>query len=216
MAMNTHSGQIIHIPEPSLTGFSSINRFWDKTRETVSAKILPGQYYVTTDDECIVTVLGSCVSACIRDRVYDIGGMNHFMLPRSFQDTDDSPIDMSDAARYGNYAMEHLINDILKHGGRRENLEVKVVGGGRIIAGMTNIGSKNISFIREYLQTEGMDILAEDVGDIYPRKVVYYPLTGKVKVKKMRTLHNDTIRAREERYMHEIARESVAGDVELF
>lgn len=215
-AMKTNSSHSIHIPEPSLPGFSFINRFWDKTRKTVSAKILPGQYYVTTDDECIVTVLGSCVSACIRDRVFDIGGMNHFMLPRSFQDTDASPVDMSDAARYGNYAMEHLINDILKHGGRRENLEIKIVGGGRIIAGMTNIGSKNISFIREYLQTEGMDILAEDVGDIYPRKVVYYPLTGKVQVKKMRSLHNDTIRAREERYMHEIASESVAGDVELF
>ncbi len=214
--MSSDHKQYINIPKPSLRGFTSINRFWDKSREAISAKILPGQYYVTTDDEYIVTVLGSCVSACIRDRVAGIGGMNHFMLPRSYQDSDDTPIDLSDAARYGNYAMEHLINDILKHGGRRDYLEVKIVGGGRIIANMTNIGSKNISFVRDYLQTEGMQVLAEDVGDIYPRKVVYHPLSGKVKVKKMRSLHNDTIRVREERYMHEIASESVAGDVELF
>jgi len=213
--MKTSREQLVDIPKPSLKGFSNINRYWDKTRKSVSAKILPGQYYVTVDDEIIVTVLGSCVSACIRDRVLGIGGMNHFLLPRNHQ-VDDPLIDMSDAARYGNYAMEHLINDILKYGGRRENLEVKIIGGGSIISSVTNIGSKNISFVRRYLQIEGMVIVAEDVGDVFPRKVVYHPMSGKVQVKKMRSLHNDTIKVREERYMRKIASEAITGDIELF
>jgi len=205
-----------NIPRPSIKGFNHINRYWDKTRDGVSAKILPGEYYVTPDDEYVITVLGSCVSACIRDRVFGIGGMNHFMLPKKVTDYDDSPVDMSDAARYGNYAMEHLINDILKNGGRRENLEVKIVGGGSIIANMTNIGLKNVEFVRKYLETEGFAVLGEDVGDVYPRKVAYHPLSGKVKVKKMRSQHNSTIVVREERYMNTIEEVPVSGDVELF
>ena len=209
-------GRHENIPRASLKGFTHINRYWDRTRDGICAKILPGEYYVTTADEYVVTVLGSCVSACIRDRVFGIGGMNHFMLPKNSQHDDNSVIDMSAAARYGNYAMEHLINDILKNGGRRENLEVKVVGGGRIIANMTNIGDKNISFVREYLETEGLKIVGEDLGDIYPRKVAYHPLSGKVKVKKMRSMHNRTILDREERYLDSIKEKPVVGDVELF
>ena len=168
------------------------------------------------DDEYIVTVLGSCVSACIRDRVSGIGGMNHFMLPEIFNEAEQIPVNNSESARYGSYAMEHMINTILKHGGRRENLEVKIVGGGRIIGNMANIGDKNIAFVRRYLQTEGMEVVAEDVGDIFPRKVVYHPISGKVRVKKMRSMHNDTIRAREQNYMKELDKVRVSGDVELF
>jgi len=205
------------IPPPSIREFRFINRYWDKTRDAVSAKILPGEYYVTLDDEYIITVLGSCVSACIRDKVYGIGGMNHFMLPENMDDKHGlMATSMSEAARYGNYAMEHLINDILKNGGRRENLEVKIVGGGRIIANMTNIGAKNIAFVQDYIKTEGLELLGEDVGDIYPRKVAYNPRSGKVKVKKMRSMHNGTVREREEKYMQSIEQKPVAGDVELF
>jgi len=204
-----------NIPAPSVKGFVHINRFYDRERDCISAKILPGEYYVTTADEHILTVLGSCVSACIRDRVFGIGGMNHFMLPKNYKD-DNEKFNISDAARYGNYAMEHLINDILKNGGRRENLEVKIVGGGRIIANMSNVGLKNVHFVKEYLQTEGFEIMGEDVGDIYPRKVAYYPLTGKVKVKKLRSLHNDTVLTREEEYANTIVQKPVAGDIELF
>jgi len=214
--MNAMFDRRSNLPKASVKGFRHINRFWDKTRDAVSAKILPGEYYVTMDDEYVITVLGSCVSACIRDKVFGIGGMNHFMLPKNYREDDGSPVDMSDAARYGNYAMEHLINDILKNGGRRENLEVKIVGGGRIIANMSNIGLKNVDFVKEYLKTEGLVILGEDVGDVYPRKVAYHPQSGKVKVKKMRSLHNSTILVREEQYMHTIEQEPVSGDVELF
>lgn len=204
------------IPPPSVKGFAHINRFYDKTRDGVSAKILPGEYYVTVSNEFVLTVLGSCVSACIRDKVFGIGGMNHFMLPKNYKEDGQVSINISDSTRYGNYAMEHLINDILKHGGRKENLEVKIVGGGRIIASKSSIGLKNVEFVKEYLHTEGYTIMGEDVGDIYPRKVAYCPMTGKVKVKKMRSLHNDTVLVREQEYASKIDKKPVAGDVELF
>lgn len=196
----------------AIKGFSHINRYLDRTRDKIAAKILPGQYYVTIHDEIITTVLGSCVSACIRDKALGIGGMNHFMLPIGAQDVVTA---ISDAARYGNYAMEHMINDILKNGAKRENLEVKIVGGGKIIANMTNVGQKNIEFVKEYIRSENLNLIGEDVGDIYPRKVVYHPHSGKVNVKKLRSMHNDTILTREEQYMQEI-KQPVAGDIELF
>lgn len=204
-------------PARTLRGFSGINRYWDRQREIYAAKILPGQYYVTVEKELITTVLGSCVSACIRDPAMGIGGMNHFMLP-----TGDNPAKLmernSDAARYGNFAMEKLINDILKHGGRRENLEVKVFGGGKVIEHMTeaDIGGRNIRFVREFLATEGLRIVAEDLGDIFPRKVVYDPQSGKVQIKKLRSMHNDTIAKREASYKKELDKKSVSGDIELF
>ncbi len=204
-------------PAKTLRGFAEINRYWDRQRMMYAAKILPGQYYVTVEEELIVTVLGSCVSACIRDPAMGIGGMNHFMLPSG--DHNGKLMERnSDATRYGNFAMEKLINDILKNGGRRENLEIKVFGGGKVIEHMTeaDIGGRNIRFVREYLATEGLRVVAEDLGDIYPRKVVYEPKTGKVQVKKLRTMHNDTVAKREESYKKELDNKPVAGDIELF
>ncbi|MDH5300967.1 MAG: chemoreceptor glutamine deamidase CheD [Gammaproteobacteria bacterium] len=199
---------------PPLKGFEHINRYWDKARGIYGAKILPGQYYVTLHDELITTVLGSCISACIRDRKLGIGGMNHFMLPS----TDDQGMlgAASAAERYGNFAMEHLINHILKNGGRRENLEVKIFGGGKILASMTDVGRKNINFVKTYIQAEGMSLVSEDVGDIFPRKVVFFPSTGKALVKRLRSLHNDTVYAREREYLDGIEKTGTSGDVELF
>lgn len=203
----------------ALRGFSTINRYWDRQRNCYAAKILPGEYYVTTHDEIIVTVLGSCVSACVRDPELRIGGMNHFMLPASADMGPASRVSLnSEATRYGNFAMEQLINDILKNGGRRENLEVKVFGGGKVIQHMTqaDIGGRNIAFVREYLATEGFRVSAEDLGDVYPRKIVYDPMSGKVLVKKLRSMHNDTITRREVGYLQELEQEPVSGDIELF
>ncbi len=201
-----------------LPGFEHINRYWDPVHRAYAAKLLPGEYYVTVEDEIIVTVLGSCVSACIRDPIRGIGGMNHFMLPASHRDEEDRWQHgcMNAAARYGNYAMELLINTILKHGGNRAHLEVKIVGGGRILTHMTDIGQRNITFVREYLRTEGLQVIAEDVGDIHPRKVYYLPSLGKVRMQKLRALHNTTILRREKAYMHSLAQQPVHGDVELF
>ena len=200
-----------------LPGFENIKRSWNSTYETVAARLLPGEYFVTLHDEAVYTTLGSCISACIRDRVSGIGGMNHFMLPIS-SNTDSSlkAADNSASARYGNFAMEHLINDILKNGGKRQNLEAKIFGGGRIIANMTDVGSRNIAFARDYLQTEGLKITSEDVGDAFPRMVVYFPATGKVKVKRLRSLHNNTIVELETRYLSTIEEKPLSGDIELF
>ncbi|MDT8404573.1 chemoreceptor glutamine deamidase CheD [Sulfuriflexus sp.] len=203
---------------PPLAGFEHINRYWDKMHNITAAKILPGEYYVTTQNEAIVTVLGSCVSACVRDKVFGIGGMNHFMLPMTTANSSDAwkNVNISAATRYGNFAMEHLINTILGNGGMRENLEVKVFGGGRILAQMTDIGSRNISFVREYIATEKLALLAEDLGDTCPRKVMYNPITGKVKMKKLRSLHNNTIIDRETEYMQKLDIEPVESEIDLF
>lgn len=205
-------------PPPVLEGFDHIKRYWDKTSQMYAAKLLPGEFYVTTHDELIVTVLGSCVSACVRDRVFGIGGMNHFMLPGASAGAAPDPHSRwaSEATRYGNFAMEALINEILKNGGRKENLEIKIFGGGKIMENMTNIGEMNIRFVREFIHAEGLKLLAEDVGDIYPRKVHYFPLSGKVKMKKLRSLHNNTIVERERRYSESLRAKPIEGDIDLF
>jgi chemotaxis protein CheD len=200
----------------ALPGFEHINRYWDKQHEKHAAKILPGEFYVTRHDEIIVTVLGSCISACVRDPITGIGGMNHFMLPVSAQLEADVNNSLGLSTRYGNYAMEHLINEILKYGGLRKNLEVKIFGGGKILAQMTDVGEKNMQFVRAFIHTEGLNLLSEDLGDIYPRKVHYYPKSGKVRVRKLRSLHNDTIGARERAYMRQIEAEQSQSDIELF
>ena len=211
------SKQLNKLPK-ALPGFDHINRYWDPHHSISAAKLLPGEYYVTNSNELITTVLGSCVSACIRDRCFGIGGMNHFMLPLSKGGVwSGSEVDLvSVATRYGNFAMEHMINDILKHGGHKKNLEVKIFGGGQILESMTDIGMSNIEFVRDYLKTEGLRIVSEDVGDIYPRKIIYYPDSGRVRLKKLKDIHNDTVVRRESAYQKDIAQEPVAGDVELF
>jgi chemotaxis protein CheD len=200
----------------ALPGFGAINRYWDDAHGMYAAKLLPGEFYVTVENETIVTVLGSCVSACIRDPETGVGGMNHFMLPVSLGAGSWEARGVGVSTRYGSHAMERLINEILKHGGRREALEVKLTGGGRILAQMTDIGNQNIRFVQEYVRTEGLRVLSRDLGDIHPRKVYYTPATGRLLVKKLRSLHNNTILERETRYLHEIESKPVQGEVELF
>ena len=206
------------LPHPTLPGFEHVRRSWNETYQSYAARILPGEYYVTRHDEGVYTTLGSCISACIRDKVLGIGGMNHFMLPA----TDAAEADawkassQNSATRYGNYAMEHLINEIMRNGGKRENLEVKVFGGGRILQNMTDVGQRNIAFIRDYLNTEGLLVASEDVGTTFPRMVVYFPATGRVRVKRLRSLHNNTIVTQEISYIDTLKAKPVTGDVELF
>ncbi|VAX13912.1 Chemotaxis protein CheD [hydrothermal vent metagenome] len=215
-----HSRVEVAIPDMKrcIEGFGHIKRYWDKVQNVYTAKILPGEYYVTIHDESIITVLGSCVSACIRDRVFGVGGMNHFMLPEDSSAGGNQLSMGGKAARYGGFAMEQMINDILKNGGLRKNLEVKIFGGGKVIKNMStmDIGKRNINFVNEYIKTEGLALLSEDVGDIYPRKVMYFPATGKVKLKKLRNMHNNTIVEREMHYRSKIIEKPVTGDVELF
>ena len=123
---------------------------------------------------------------------------------------------LGSATRYGNYAMEHLINTILASGGKRKNLEVKVFGGGKIIPSLSDVGLRNIGFVLDYIDTEALNLLAQDLGDIYPRKVNFYPKTGKVRMKKIKNLHNDTIALRENNYRSQIKNAAVEGEIELF
>ncbi|PCH59983.1 MAG: chemotaxis protein CheD [Gammaproteobacteria bacterium] len=201
---------------PVLLGFEHINRYWDRQHATHAAKILPGEYYVTRVNELITTVLGSCISVCIRDPANKVGGMNHFMLPQATAHAQSKAIDTSAAARYGNVAMEYLINSILKYGGRRENLEFKIFGGGRILAQMTDVGDRNIAFIKHYFRTEGFKVAGHDTGDIYPRKVIYNPITGKASIKKLRSIHNNTIKDREIKYRKELDNAPIEGEIDLF
>ena len=189
------------------------NVYHDRTHDIDAAKLLPGEYYVAVRDMLLVTVLGSCVAACVRDTRLGMGGMNHFMLPDS-----DANEPASSSARYGTYAMEVLINHLLKLGARRENLEAKVFGGGNVLPGLTqaNVGHKNAAFVEEFLRTEGIRIAARDLADIFPRKVYYFPATGRALIKRLRALHNDTIIERETDYRSRLVRAPVGGDVELF
>ena len=202
-----------------LPEFGHMKSYWDPIQNVEVVRILAGEYYVTHCQEMITTVLGSCISVCVRDRVASIGGMNHFMLPEENRPNGGGggSHGLSADAAYGSYAMERLINCILKYGGRRENLEIKIFGGGRIIGGVTDVGLQNIAFVRSYLRTEGLSAVAEDVGGDLPRRMAYLPATGKVLVKKLRNIRNETIIKQESNYREDLRRqENRGGEVELF
>jgi chemotaxis protein CheD len=193
----------------------SPNLYYDRTFDMEASKIVPGEYYVTRREMVLVTVLGSCVAACIRDKTNGIGGMNHFMLPKS---THEKTGWQSASARYGAYAMEVMINQILKQGAKRENLEAKVFGGGAVIKNMStmNVGDDNAKFALEYLRKEKIPVISQDLLGTLPRKVYFFPHTGKVLVKKLNSLPNDTILVRELEYSTRLSKTGIAGDIELF
>lgn len=196
--------------------FSNVSQpivYHDRYFDLLTAKILPGEYYVTKREMMIVTVLGSCVSTCLRDADAKVGGMNHFMLPERGGDPK-SPLSLS--ARYGAFAMEVLINQVLNLGARRERLEAKVFGGAHVLAGLSDVGQRNAEFVREYLRSERIKLAAEDLGSNYARKVYFFPDTGRVLVKQLRTLHNDTILNRERDYAAHLDVVSVRADADLF
>jgi chemotaxis protein CheD len=193
----------------------SPNLYYDRTFDMEASKILPGEYYVTRREMVLVTVLGSCVAACIRDKTNGIGGMNHFMLPKS---THEKSSWVSASARYGAYAMEVMINQILKQGAKRENLEAKVFGGGAVIKNMSTIsvGDDNAKFALDYLQKERVPVVAKDLLGTLPRKIYFFPHTGKVLMKKLNSLPNDTILMREQEYSSRLTTSNIEGDIELF
>lgn len=194
--------------------FTGAKRYFDETEGVQVVKIFAGDWYVNQPGEkaMIATILGSCVSACIRDPMAGIGGMNHFLLPGN--DTMDSAV--SDAARYGVFAMEQLINGVLKAGGIKNRLEVKIFGGGNVINNSARIGSKNAEFVRNFLHKEGFRIASEDLEGDFPRRVHYYPDTGKVMMRKLQRREDLAVLEEEARYTRKIAQKPLSGDVELF
>ena len=197
--------------------FNNINRYWDNSNSAHAAKILPGEYFVSQAGELITTVLGSCVAACVRDKVKAIGGMNHFMLPHvsSYRGDATSKL-LSVAGRYGNVAMERLINCILANGGRRQDLEFKVFGGARVLNIDSEVGHRNILFITEYLRLENFVLEAEDLGGSLPRKVNYFPKTGRVMMKKLHRIQGSTLQHREQSYYRELDREPIKSEITFF
>ncbi len=205
-------------PSPiGLPGFVDVPRFWERDTGRWTVKLLPGECYVTRQDEAIVTVLGSCISACIRDPDTGLGGMNHFMLPERSLALGANPTSgFSQINRYGCFAMESLINNLARHGAHRLRLELKVFGGGRILKPMIDIGARNIAFIHSWVRTEGMRLAAQDLGGIQPRKLVYFPATGRARVLKLPAIENRGVADRELYYLQNLSEDVNEGQVEIF
>lgn len=186
----------------------------DRDPNAKVVKLISGECYVTNQPgEMIVTILGSCVAACMRDSVAKVGGMNHFLLP----DTNDCSLrGSSESARYGAFAMEQLINNIIALGGMKNRLEVKVFGGGNVINNSSMIGSRNVAFVREFLKNEGLKIISEDLGDTYPRRLRYYPETGKAMLMKLRRRDDMAVINEEKHFVAALKAKPVEGSIELF
>ena len=185
--------------------------FFDHHFQSDAVKVLPGEYFVANSEIVIMTVLGSCIAACIWDQKAGVGGMNHFMLPDG---------DSSDTSgRYGSYAMELLINEMIKLGARRESMQAKVFGGGQVMAGFTtmNVGERNTKFVLDYLHTERITVVSKDVMDIYPRKVCFFPTSGKAMVKRLAHSHPESLESTERKgNAAALAKNTAGGSVDLF
>lgn len=195
---------------PKVAGQASFFYF-DPHFQYNAVKVLPGEYFVSNENLVIMTVLGSCISACLWDSRMRVGGMNHFMLP------DGDSLDVS--GRYGSYAMELLINQMFKLGARRETMQAKIFGGAQVMHNFTtmNVGERNTNFVVNYLRAERIPVISEDVLDIYPRKVCYFPATGKAMVKRLAHTHPEKLVAQDKRgNAATVAHATSGGSVDLF
>jgi chemotaxis protein CheD len=177
-----------------------------------AVKVMPGEFFVASEDVVLTTLLGSCVSACLWDPNAKVGGMNHFLLPES-----GGADPLSDSGRYGAFAMEQLINELLKRGARKGALEAKVFGGGHVMEKFTTIdvGTRNAEFVLKFLRTEAIRIASQDLLDVHPRRVAFFPSSGRALSKKLAKADR-TLIAEEQQYSAQIARAKVGGEIELF
>ncbi len=203
------------MPQIDTDQFSHVRRMRDNRFPHEIASILPGEFFVSRDPMVVYTVLGSCISACIRDPIAGVGGMNHFMLPEPKEGGSDS---WGESTRYGSYAMESLINEILKRGGLKSRLEIKLFGAGKIYEGNIDVGANNAKWVIGYLKSEGLATVKTDLGDVFPRKVYYFTDSGRVLMKKIERVKNRTIFERENQYAGQIKQreQQPVEDVTLF
>jgi chemotaxis protein CheD len=197
-------------PKPGEASFF----FYEAHFQSDAVKILPGEYFVHDEDLLIMTTLGSCIAVCLWDRQAHVGGMNHFMLP-------DGGGNGNESGRYGSYAMELLINELMKMGANRMSLEAKVFGGGAVLSGMNslNVGERNTAFVMDYLKTERIPIVSKDVMDVYPRKVCFFPHSGKAMVKRLAPSNPEALVAQERAALQKAATTPAStggGSVDLF
>lgn len=201
---------------PALPGFESVRRGWSAEYERYAAQILPGEFYVTREDELITTLLGSCVAACVRDPRTGMGGMNHFMLPEGSDGASTAWIER-ESTRYGDFAMEQLINELMKRGARRQDLQVKLAGGGQMYDSNANVGEQNAEFAVRYLKEEGIRVLASDLGGAWPRRVRYLPREGSMRVTRLPPIVRQRIVSREKSYRESLEQSAQGtGNVEFF
>jgi chemotaxis protein CheD len=196
--------------------FAHIQRRFDVRINATVAILQPGDYCIGAAGELLGTLLGSCVAACIRDGRLRLGGMNHFMLPtRQAEGGTGVTGSAWPSTRFGDVAMQCLIDEILHRGGRRADLEVKLVGGGKVLDALSDIGARNIQFAREYVRSCGLRLLGEDLGDRYPRKVLYDPGSGAVRVKRLPRSGQYQL-AEEVRYLRTPGRSLASDEIEPF
>lgn len=190
------------------------HRFYDNTASAWMVKVFPGEFHIARrPDEVLVTILGSCVSACIRDPQLGVGGMNHFMLPH---DDKGDWGDSQKSTRFGNFAMEKLINELIKAGCARERMEIKLFGGGNVTDTNNAIGSENADFVLAYLQAEGLRYAAKDLGGTQPRRIHYYPATGRVVRRLLGGSERYNVTLNEREYRSRLRTQETSGDIELF
>lgn len=192
---------------------SGLNEFQNYKQVTV----LPGDFYVTDKkNEVITTVLGSCISACVRDTVTGIGGLNHFLLPR---DKSEKGTSLDGAMRYGDYAMNTLIGKLIRMGVARERMEVKIFGGANLfkVSSQKTVGDSNQAFILDFLKNEGLDLAVSNIGGNHGRRIYYHPATGKVKMQFLNNAHVDDIIKQETKLSKTVdTTYDKGGDIELF
>ncbi|KPF49567.1 chemotaxis protein CheD [beta proteobacterium AAP121] len=187
--------------------------FYDAHFKNEAVKVLPGEFFVADEDLLVMTTLGSCIAACLWDREKRVGGMNHFLLPDTGQSGG------ADSGRYGSFAMDLLIGEMVKRGATRSTMEAKVFGGGAVISGMNtiNVGERNTAFVLDYLRTERITVVSKDVLDIYPRKVCFLPASGKAMVKRLASANTEALLAQERAAATKAAPAvSTGGSVDLF
>lgn len=174
-----------------------------------------GDCHVSSDpDVTLSTVLGSCVSACVRDIMARVGGMNHFLLA---EQSGSSAERFGASARYGAFAMEELINKVLSAGtGSKHNLEIKVFGGGNINASLTDVGAENSRFVRNFLQREGYQIVSQDLGGGFARRVLFKPLSGRVFIKRLDSMTGQSVVREELAIARRKPEVAPVDDIELF
>jgi chemotaxis protein CheD len=183
-----------------------LRRFLNPVDRHWHVQIMQGESYISAPGEIITTILGSCISACIRDPQIGVGGMNHFLLPEGTGSD-------RHALRFGVNAMEVLINGILKRGGSRRGLEAKLFGGANVMASLSSVGSRNAAFARQYLADEGIAVIGGSMGGVSPRRIQYWPASGRARQLAVR-IDNQALAVQEMSNARPVAME--AQDVELF
>ena len=174
-------------------GATVINRYFDAGNQCFAAKLLPGQFYLSRD-ETIVTVLGRGLAVCIRDRALGLGGMTHVLEPDGTAATGSTAL-----------ILGRLVEALIAAGARPDGLEAKLFGASAVGDGPDDSASRTLEAARGFLRRRGIRILAEDVGGCYPRKVDFYCADGRVRIKCLRDLRNDTIARRDRDYLNAAA-----------